>query len=81
VLKSSTISLSGSSFSSNVATQKGGAIYLDWEALVLLNAVFTENSAQNGGAIYFIKYSKFERRKGFLIRINRSVYDCAIFNQ
>ena len=42
-----------SQFTSNKATSKGGAIYLNIGPLSLMSSTFTSNQAQNGGAIYY----------------------------
>lgn len=53
-----TLTLINGTFESNVATGKGGAIYLSWQSLAITDSSFTGNSAQNGGALYFISHSK-----------------------
>jgi len=58
-LSTQTIYFSGVTFNENVATKKGGAIYLAYETLGLYNSFINGNTAVNGGAIYFIKQNPY----------------------
>lgn len=53
-----TLYLNTTTFTENTATEKGGAIYLDYEILKMNTTSFTSNTATNGGGIYYIKQSK-----------------------
>ena len=50
--------LEGNQFLNNEALENGGAIFLNWESLVLENTEFSRNRAQNGGAIFFLNSGK-----------------------
>ena len=51
-------------FQANAALGNGGALYLDWESFAAQSSQFLSNSAENGGAIYFIHLNdgSFHRR-------------------
>ena len=59
VMNHNSIQISGTAFQENAASDKGGAIYLDQEALDLENSVFISNRATHGGAICFVRISTF----------------------
>jgi len=44
-------------FSNNKALNKGGALFLDYQKIKVENTEFSNNEAQFGGAIYFLKQS------------------------
>lgn len=52
IYSTSSVSLGGTTFSNNTATQYGGAIYATGSISVDSNSSFTGNQGQNGGAIY-----------------------------
>ena len=46
--------MEGNEFKDNEALRNGGAIFLNWESIILEKTEFTANKAQNGGAIFFL---------------------------
>ena len=50
------IIIEGDKFIENKAIGNGGAIYLNRESLVLKKSEFVKNTAQIGGAIYFVNH-------------------------
>jgi len=59
VMNHNSIQISETTFQENTASDKGGAIYLDQEALDLGNSVFISNHATHGGAVCFVGISTF----------------------
>jgi len=52
------VKLEGNQFLDNEALENGGAIFLNWESLVLDNTEFLRNKAGHGGALFFLNLGK-----------------------
>jgi len=50
--------MEGNQFKDNEALRNGGAVYLNWESIILDKTEFITNKAQNGGAIFFLNLGK-----------------------
>lgn len=52
-----TITISNVTYKQNIATNKGGGLYLDYEGIQMTNSTFLKNKAMYGAGLYFIRPS------------------------